>query len=127
MKKILLALIVVLFSLFVCAAANDVYSFPISGIVRSDLVFSVSIFEDALPFDLDSTLVNYNASNQTFATGIVSSLESSNSEPAELRSRIVIDNSGRLPVFSFLYAEIILVVPRSVTSVYVSPSANMQK
>ena len=70
MKKVLLALIAVLFSLFVCVAANDVYSFSISGIVRSDLVFSVSIFEETLPFDLDSTLVNYNASSQTFATGI---------------------------------------------------------
>ena len=70
MKKVLVALIVVLFSLFVCVAANDIYSFPISGIVRSDLVFTVSIFEEALPFDLDSTLVNFNASSQSFATGI---------------------------------------------------------
>ena len=70
MKKIIFTLIAILFSLFVCAAANDVYSFPISGIIRSDLVFTVSIFEETLPFDLDSTLVNYNTSYQSFATGI---------------------------------------------------------
>lgn len=70
MKKVFFVLIAVFFSLFACVAANDVYSFPISGIVRSDLVFTVSIFEETLPFDLDSTLVNYNTSSQTFATGI---------------------------------------------------------
>lgn len=70
MKKRLLVVAVILFSLVAISAAPSKYPFAISGVVRSDVVFLVSIFEDTIPFDLDSSLVNYNSSYESFATGI---------------------------------------------------------
>ena len=71
MKKIVTIAAIILFSLFaVVAAVPSKYPFAISGVVRSDIVFLVSIFEETLPFDLDSSLVNFNDSYTSFATGI---------------------------------------------------------
>lgn len=71
MKKRFLVVFFILFSIFVIFAAEpSKYPFAISGVVRSDIVFLVSMFEETLPFDLDSSLVSFNDSYTSFATGI---------------------------------------------------------
>lgn len=71
MKKLFIVLSSILFSLFVLTAAEpSKYDFAISGVVRSSIVFQVTIFEDAIPFDLDGSLVTYNPSYDSLVTGI---------------------------------------------------------
>ena len=71
MKKLFIVLSNILFSLFVLTAAEpSKYDFAITGVVRSSIVFQVNIFEDAISFDLDSSLVTYNPSYASMVTGI---------------------------------------------------------
>lgn len=71
MRKLLVVIVITLLSLSaVFAMDTGRYPFSISGVVRSDVVFLITIFEDAIPFDLDSSLVSYNPSYTSLATGI---------------------------------------------------------
>lgn len=68
-KKRLLVVIISLFILPLSLFA-DTHAHYILGQIRKDIFFEVTILEEAIPFDLDSTLVQYNEDPESIATGI---------------------------------------------------------
>ncbi len=72
-RKIMLIIAVLLIPLLFIGAVktpSPSRGHTITGIIRTNVVFSLDIFDDVLPFDLDSTLVNFNPSSNTLATGL---------------------------------------------------------
>lgn len=71
MKKPIIVIFIMILSLSsIFAMETGKYPFSISGVVRSSIVFQVNFFEDAIPFDLDGSLVTYNPSYDSVVTGI---------------------------------------------------------
>lgn len=68
-RKSFLVMIIMLFLLPLSLFA-DTHAHYILGQIRKDIFFEVTILEEAIPFDLDSSLVQYNENHETIATGI---------------------------------------------------------
>lgn len=66
------AFIVILITLFILPLFlfADAYPHYLLGQIRKDVFFEVTVLEEAIPFDLDSPLVQYNENYQSIATGI---------------------------------------------------------
>ena len=66
-KRFLLVLLLVLTLVPLYA---DYYEHHIYGQIRTSIVFEVNILEEVIPFDLSGSLVQYNNSYQSVATGL---------------------------------------------------------
>ena len=63
-------LIIILLLLVLVPLYADYYDHYIYGQIRTSIVFEVNILEEVLPFDLSGSLVQYNSSYSSVATGL---------------------------------------------------------